>query len=107
MTSRLQTALSQGFAHQMLLQVRTVFAELASLRDRFHFEGMGDPEDSKLLATLLQQAEEAHETARSILMPKLISVVTKERLLQSIVNLHTNCGPMHRLKLLRSLKKNR
>ena len=35
MASRLQTALSQGFAHQMLLQVRTVFAELASLRDSF------------------------------------------------------------------------
>eukprot|EP00435_Cladocopium_sp_Y103_P024835 s708_g6.t1 len=33
---------------------------------------MGEPEDSKLLATLLQQAEEAHETARSVLMPNLM-----------------------------------
>lgn len=84
MTSRLQTALSQGFAHQMLLQVRTVFAELASLRDRFHFEGMGDPEDSKLLATRLQQAEEAHETARSILMPKLVQQLATQSCEQEI-----------------------
>eukprot|EP00438_Fugacium_kawagutii_P013106 Skav213407 [mRNA] locus=scaffold797:737804:739264:- [translate_table: standard] len=72
MTSGLKPALSKGFAHQMLVQIRTVFAELASLRDRFHFEGMGEPEDSQLLAALLRQAEEAHETARTEILPTLV-----------------------------------
>ena len=75
MTLRLESALGQGFARQMLLQVRAVFAELASLRDRFHFEGMGEPEDSKLLAGLLQQAEEAYESTRTVSMPKLVQQI--------------------------------
>ena len=77
MTLRLHSALGQGFAHQMLLQVRAVFAELASLRDRFHFEGMGEPEDSQLLAGLLQQAEKAYETTRTVSMPKLVQQIAK------------------------------
>ena len=72
MLQSLPHAFDDGLTAQMLLQVRALFSELATVRDRFHFEGLGEPEDTGILASAMRQTEDAHESARVAVMPVLI-----------------------------------